>query len=141
MDFLLAIPDGVIPAEDVDGSSQGQVGPSTVLSVPGVLLEDRRESPIGADLPVLLVDIDASVSANLRVMEENEDSPCQFLRGRSFCFARNSIADCFGVLLDLTAACRLQPRRTLGTHQGSPWQRRTRILRGQEGPEEMLVAG
>ena len=76
--FLLAIPDGVIPAEDLDGSSQGQVGPSTVLSVPGVLLEDRRESPIGADLPVLLVDMDASATANLRVIEENEDSLVSF---------------------------------------------------------------
>jgi hypothetical protein len=61
-----------------NGSSQGQVGPSTVLSVPGVLLEDGRESPIGADLPVLLVDMDASASANLRVMGENEDSLVSF---------------------------------------------------------------
>ena len=61
-----------------NGSSQGQVGPSTVLSVPGVLLEDGWESPIGADLPVLLVDMDASASANLRVMEENEDSLVSF---------------------------------------------------------------
>jgi len=61
-----------------NGSSQGQVGPSTVLSIPGVLLEDGRESPIGADLPVLLVDMDASASANLRVMGENEDSLVSF---------------------------------------------------------------
>ena len=58
--------------------------------------------------------------------------PCQFLRGRSFCFARSSVADCFGVFLDSTAACRRRPGEPL-VH--------TRGHRGRGGPGVSVQEG
>eukprot|EP00435_Cladocopium_sp_Y103_P061652 s470_g23.t1 len=69
--FLLAVPLGALPDEDLE-SGTGQVGPSTVLSVPGALFEEGREVPIGADLNVLLVDMDASAVSNLRPAQESD---------------------------------------------------------------------
>ena len=73
--LLAAVPVGVIPAE-VLGEGQlpnpGLVGPSTVLTVPGVLDENGVESPIGTDLQVLVVDLDASVGPQFRVAGDSE---------------------------------------------------------------------
>ena len=111
-----------------NGSSQGQVGPSTVLSVPGVLLEDGRESPIGADLPVLLVDMDASASANLRVMEENEDSLVSFSEDDPFALpeVRSLIALAFSWI----------QQQHVAAGQENPWYT-PEVTAAEEDPESL----
>ena len=79
--LLAALPVGFLPAEvlaEAQSSSVGLVGPSTTISVPGVLDEAVGESPIGADLEVLLVDLDMSVAQQFRVSQEVEDLAVTF---------------------------------------------------------------
>ena len=74
--LLAAVPLGVIPDEALEGgqvATTGLIGPSVALTVPGVLVEEGIESPIGSDLQVLVVDLDSSVSQQLfRIAEESK---------------------------------------------------------------------
>lgn len=72
---------GFLPAEvlaEAQGSTVGLVGPSTQVTVPGVLDEDTGESPIGASLDVLLVDLELSVAQQFRLPAEVEELAATF---------------------------------------------------------------
>lgn len=75
--FLLAIPQGFIPddllARANRGEDAGPIGASTVLQLPGVLVEDGRQSQIGSDMNVLVVDVDAGLAQRLRAQTESEE--------------------------------------------------------------------
>eukprot|EP00435_Cladocopium_sp_Y103_P057911 s1162_g20.t1 len=78
--LLAAVPVGFLPDEVLAGSSTsptGLVGPSTEVSVPGVLDEDGVETP-GVDLQVLLVDLDGGVCQQFRLAGENEELASPF---------------------------------------------------------------
>ena len=62
----------MIPGEDLVPSEFGLVGPSTILTVAGVVDDGGQMNSIGADLQVLLVDMDFAVSTQLRLAEEME---------------------------------------------------------------------
>ena len=69
--FMLAIPEGFLPEAMIEqgnsAGSTGLVGPSTLVSVPGVIEEeDGSEIPAGYDLPVRLVDLNISALSSLR---------------------------------------------------------------------------
>ena len=49
------------------------VGPSTVLEIPGVIIEDRRMAPTGTLLTVVVVDLGENAVAQLRRPEVLED--------------------------------------------------------------------
>ena len=59
--FLLAVPTGFVPMEELQGaSSEGDeslLGPHTVLTVPGVFVQGAELVPAGMDLEVQLVDL------------------------------------------------------------------------------------
>ena len=69
---LLALPVGSIPDEDLEGPETGLVGPSTVVSVPGVLLQEDQEVGIGFSMDVLLVDMSAGVAEHMRPAGDDE---------------------------------------------------------------------
>ena len=74
--LLVALPVGIIPAEELDAAqhaTDGLVGPSTVLEVPGVVDEQDGEHPTGISLQVQVVDLDASSAAQFRVPEDLDD--------------------------------------------------------------------
>eukprot|EP00435_Cladocopium_sp_Y103_P067464 s89_g30.t1 len=73
---LLAVPSGFIP-EDLlvkanRGEDAGIVGASTVLELPGVLVEDGRQAPIGSSMQVVVVDMGAEIVDQMRLREESE---------------------------------------------------------------------
>ena len=74
--FLLALPVGFIPEEILAvgnrPSPPGLVGPSVFLVVPGKILEDGALSPIGSDVPVLVVDFSEGALRHLRLPGEQE---------------------------------------------------------------------
>jgi len=67
--FLVAVPVGFIPASVLDvgnaPSPPGPVGPSTVLSVPGAVLDNGTLSPTGSSLSVVVVDFAESLLSQL----------------------------------------------------------------------------
>ena len=73
---LLAMPAEALPQEVVDAGnredSTGIFGPSTVVTVPGVVQNNGVVGPTGQDLPVLLIDCGRGVSAFLRQPEIGE---------------------------------------------------------------------
>ena len=68
--LLLAMPLGVVDDSALQvgnaPSLPGLVGPSTVLVVPSVILENGVLPPTGADIPVLVVDMSQSVLPRMR---------------------------------------------------------------------------
>lgn len=79
--FLVALPVGFLTEEELTvgmSDEAGPLGPSAVVDVAGVLDENGQESPIGADITVLLVDMDASVASQFRLPEEVEDMAIRF---------------------------------------------------------------
>ena len=74
---LLALPLDVIPEEVLDaGRSMREdqvVGLSTVVIVPGVMLQDGAHVPIGAAISVLLVDCHASILEHMRHPDLSEE--------------------------------------------------------------------
>ena len=79
--LLAAVPMGFLADEVLSGTAlaiSGLVGPATTVKVPGILLEEGPESRIGADIEVLLVDLDASVASQFRVAEAEEEVAMSF---------------------------------------------------------------
>lgn len=79
--LLLALPASFLSEEKLAEADSGDnvLGPSVVLSLPGVVLVDEQETPIGADADVLVVDADQEI--------------CRFMR--PFQMAGEPIAECF----------------------------------------------
>lgn len=74
---LLALPLDVIPEDVLDAGRSMQedqmVGLSTVVVVPGMMLQDGAHVPIGATISVLLVDCHASILESMRHPEVSEE--------------------------------------------------------------------
>ena len=70
--FLAAVPVGFIPSAVLEvgngPSPPGPVGPSTVVSVPGAVLDNGTLSPTGSPLAVTIVDFSQSLVSQLRVL-------------------------------------------------------------------------
>ena len=80
--FLLALPMDFLPPEVVVEGNSGTssaVGPSQEFRVGGVVLDGGQESPIGEEIPLLVVDMDFSVAASMRKVAEPEDIAVRFL--------------------------------------------------------------
>ena len=75
--LLLALPLDVLPEDVLDQgrlSRDGDlVGPSTILSVQGMISDSLGLAPIGATLPVLVVDFKEAVLDHLRLPEEGDE--------------------------------------------------------------------
>ena len=80
--FLAAVPVGFIPEEVLAAgnaeSPLGLVGPSTVLQVPGVIIEDGRMAPTGTLLSVVVVDLGEEAVAQMRLTDAAEHYPFTF---------------------------------------------------------------
>lgn len=77
--FLLALPLDFLPPEVVVEGNSGTssaVGPSQEFRVGGV---GGQESPIGEEVPLLVVDMDFSVASSMRKVSEPEDIAVRFL--------------------------------------------------------------
>ena len=65
--FLLALPNGFLGVDVLQGASVGEsdgvIGPYTVLSVAGVVVEGEEEHLLGAEPDVVVVDVAESVAA------------------------------------------------------------------------------
>lgn len=66
---ILAVPMGVFPMDAImEGASameDAELGPGTVLSVPGVKEEDKQIHLLGSDLEVLVIDVNEAVVSSL----------------------------------------------------------------------------
>lgn len=80
---LLAVPVGLIPMEVLQTASHGdmsaEIGPHTVLQVPGVREEDGSVQLLGADLDVLVVDVSETVVESLVPLEASDLEPASIL--------------------------------------------------------------
>jgi len=81
--LLLALPEGVLPAEDLQRANAAEVGgsvlgPSTTLVVSGVVSDGGVDAATGATMNVLVVDMDASVLSQMRVAGDVEDLAVAF---------------------------------------------------------------
>ena len=80
--FLAAVPVGFIPEEVLAAGNAespiGLVGPSTVLQIPGVIIEDGRLAPTGTLLTVVVVDLGEDAVAQMRRPEALEVYPYSF---------------------------------------------------------------
>ena len=79
--FLLALPLDFLPPEEVlEGNSQvaGPIGPSREFRVGGVVMDGGQESPIGEEIPILVVDMDLAVASSLRPIAAEEDIAVRF---------------------------------------------------------------
>lgn len=87
---LLALPQGFLSAEELSSAEvPGEIiGPSHSVVVQGVVMEDGVQTEIGAEVPVLLVDMDKSVANYMRLPEEVEDLAHMFLPDDPFAFPR-----------------------------------------------------
>ena len=76
---ILAIPLGVISMDAVlDGASaeeDAELGPGTVLAVPGCKEEDGQVQLLGADLDVLVIDVNEAVLSSLQPFAEFQQDP------------------------------------------------------------------
>eukprot|EP00435_Cladocopium_sp_Y103_P076215 s154_g82.t1 len=74
--FLGVVPIGFIPKEVLAvgnaPSPPGQVGPYTVLVVPGVVMENGLLTPTGQEVPVLVVDFTEEVLERMRLPDQQE---------------------------------------------------------------------
>ena len=74
---LLGVPVDFVEEEVLQvgnlGIEDGVFGASTVVTVPGVIVEDGQMSPIGADLNVLLVDCREDILQCMKQVEGGED--------------------------------------------------------------------
>ena len=80
--FLAAVPVGFVPEEVLAAGNAespiGLVGPSTVLQIPGVIIEDGRLAPTGTLLTVVVVDLGEDAVAQMRRPEALEVYPYSF---------------------------------------------------------------
>jgi len=80
--ILLALPKDFLPesllARANRGEDAGCIGASTVLTVPGVLVEDGRQSPIGSSMEVLVVDMAAEIVNQMHSRAEPESIAFSF---------------------------------------------------------------
>ena len=80
--MLVCVPVGFFPEEVLGEGNNSDaletVGPSTVITAAGVLADGGKEVPIGANLEVVLVDLDASALPMLREAEALEDIAMSF---------------------------------------------------------------
>ena len=77
------LPEGVLPAEDLQWANAAEVGgsvlgPSTTLRVSGVVSDGGVDALTGATMNVLVVDMDASVLSQMRVAGDVEDLATAF---------------------------------------------------------------
>lgn len=87
---LLALPQGFLSPEELSSAEvPGEMlGPSHSVLVQGVVMEDGIQTEIGAEVPVLLVDMDQSVAQCMRPPEEVEDLAHMFLPDDPFAFPK-----------------------------------------------------
>lgn len=80
--LILALPPDFIPedvlAEGEMADDQHMIGLSKVVEVPGAMVQDSKVVPIGASMPVLLVDCGAQIVSLLRKEEIAEDFVTRF---------------------------------------------------------------
>ena len=88
--FLLALPLGVIPDAVLrvgnEPSPPGPVGPSTVLVLPAVILDNGLLSPTGANVSVLVVDMAELVLSQMRVVGGPEEAVFSFEEDQPYAF-------------------------------------------------------
>ena len=73
---LLAVPQGVLPEEDIQAGNhggEGVLGLSNLVQVPSVILDGGVVNPTGEEIGVLLVDFSAEIVESLRRVEPFED--------------------------------------------------------------------
>ena len=112
---LLALPQGFLSAEELSSAEvPGEIiGPSHSVVVQGVVMEDGVQTEIGAEVPVLLVDMDKSVANYMRLPEEVEDLAHMFLPDDPFAFPRpDELGKVFGMAAEFGAhRCRMVSNR------------------------------
>ena len=127
---LLAMPAEALPQEVVDAGnredSTGIFGPSTVVTVPGVVQNNGVVGPTGQDLPVLLIDCGRGVSAFLRQPEIGEEMTFGFDEDRPHALPSPDgiVVSGFsvgrlGVRSPKFLHCRVRGRRGCGSGAGS----------------------
>lgn len=87
---LLALPQGFLSPEELSSAEvPGEMlGPSHSVLVQGVVMEDGIQTEIGAEVPVLLVDMDQGVAHFMKPPEEVEDLAHMFLPDDPFAFPK-----------------------------------------------------
>eukprot|EP00435_Cladocopium_sp_Y103_P034882 s2166_g9.t1 len=88
--FLAAVPTGFVPEEVLatgnEANPPGLVGPSTVLVVPGMMLEHGNMVPTESPLSVVVVDLEEAVLHQLRAVDSTENYPFSFDPEQPFAF-------------------------------------------------------